>query len=248
MSNKIPISIIAPVYNEGSNIALFFREIEKVVKIKHEVLIIFDFDDDDTIPIVKKLQKKFNNIKLIKNSFGPGIINACKTGFLKARGDFIVVMPADLTDDPSTINNMYKEVMKGIDIVCATRYSQGGKQVGGKLLKTTLTRLAGIATPFLLGIPTSDLTNGYKMYRRNVLKKINIQSNGGWEFAMEILIKAHLSGYKITEIPSTWKERSLGQSKFKLFKWLPKYIYWYVWGIIQRINKIVNISQNSNFL
>lgn len=248
MSNKIPISIIVPVYNEGSNIALFLQALEKAVKIKHEVLVIYDFDDDDTIPVVKKLQKKITNIKLIKSNFGPGIINACKTGFLKARGDFIVVMPADLTDDPLTINNMYNKAMKGFDIICATRYSRGGKQIGGKLLKTTMTRIAGITTPLLLGIPTSDLTNGYKMYRKAVMKKIKIQSTGGWEFAMEILIKANLLGLKITETPSTWKERSFGKSKFKLLKWLPRYIYWYEWGIIQRVKKFLNISTYSNSL
>lgn len=237
MLKRIPISIVVPVYNEGANITLFLQMLKKSLKIKHEVLIIFDFDQDNTVPIAKKLEKKSTNIRLIKN-MDRGIINACKTGFLKAKGNFIVVMPADLTDDPNTINNMYKEALKGFDIICATRYSHGGKQIGGKLLKTTLTRLAGMATPFLLNIPTSDLTNGYKMYRKTVLQKIDIQSKGGWEFAMEILIKAHLLGFKITETPSVWKERISGKSKFKLFKWLPRYIYWYLWGTTQRFKLV----------
>ena len=146
-------------------------------------------------------------------------------------------MPGDLADDPRTINNMYKLAKQDYDIVCGTRYSKGGKQLGGGLIKTVLSRIAGRMTPILLGIPTSDLTNGFKMYRNSLLDKINIESQGGWEFAMEILIKAHFMGFKITETPSTWTERSSGKSKFKLYKWLPRYIYWYWWGLSQRIMK-----------
>lgn len=235
MKIKLPISIIVPVYNEGSNIAFFIHALEKAVKIKHEVLIVYDFDEDNTIPVAKKLQRQFPNIKLTKNNLGSGLINACKTGIIQNKGDFIVIMPGDLADDPQTINQMYELAKKGFDIICATRYSRGGKKEGGVSFKSILSRLAGITTPLILGIPTSDLTNGYKMYKRIILEKIAIKSTGGWEFTMEVLIKAHLLGFKITETPSTWKERHYGKSKFKLFCWLPRYIYWYWWGINQRI-------------
>lgn len=235
MLEKFPISVVVPVYNEGSNIAIFLNSLESSVKIKNEVLIVFDFNEDDTVPVVKNLKKKFPNVRLVKNAWGFGLVNAIKTGFIKSLGEFIVVMPGDLADDPKTINKMYKLIKQGFDIVCATRYSKGGKQIGGRPIKTILSKVAGWTTPLLLGIPTSDLTNGYKMYRKKVLERINIQSLGGWEFAMEILIKAHFLGFKITETPSTWKERSFGKSKFKLFSWLPRYIYWYCWGITQRL-------------
>lgn len=238
--DKIYISIIVPVYNEGANIAKFIYDLETSVNIKHEVLIIYDFDKDDTIPVVKRLKSKFKNIKLRKNIFGSGLINACKTGFKKANANFIVVIPGDLADEPKTINKMYEIAEKGYDIVCASRYSRGGKQLGGSLVKSFLSKFAGLTTPVLLGIPTSDLTNGFKMYNRKIFKKINIESQGGWEFAMEILIKAHFLGFKITETPSIWKERSSGKSKFKLLKWLPKYIYWYFWGISKRSKFLLN--------
>ncbi len=237
MHPKLPISIIVPVYNEGSNIALFIQALERAIKIKHEIIIVYDFDQDDTVPVAKKLQYKFSNIRLIKNNLGRSLINACKVGFEKAKGSFIVVMPGDLADDPKAINNMYRLAKQGYDIVCGTRYSKGGKQLGGGLLKTILSRIAGLTTPVLLGIPTSDLTNGFKIYRKSILDKIDIESKGGWEFAMEILIKAHFMGFKITETPSTWKERSFGKSKFKLLRWLPEYIHWYWWGVSQRIMK-----------
>lgn len=232
---KLPISILLPVYNEGDNITKQINEIEKKLEYKHEIIIIYDFDSDNTVPPVRALQNKFANIVLLRNSYGSGLINAVKSGFNAARGRAVVVMPADLADSPSTINKMYRLIIDGCDIACATRYSKGGKKMGGTFIKTTLSRLAGLLTPLLLGIPTTDIANGFKMYRRKVLEKVNIESTGGWEFSMEIVIKAYSMGFKVGEIPTVWRDRTSGKSKFKLFKWLPFYIRWYIWGVGQRL-------------
>lgn len=232
---KLPISILLPVYNEGDNITKQINEIEKKLEYKHEIIIIYDFDSDNTVPPVRALQNKFANIVLLRNSYGSGLINAVKSGFNVARGRAVVVMPADLADSPSTINKMYRLIIDGCDIACATRYSKGGEKMGGTFIKTTLSRLAGLLTPLLLGIPTTDIANGFKMYRRKVLEKVNIESTGGWEFSMEIVIKAYSMGFKVGEIPTVWRDRTSGKSKFKLFKWLPFYIRWYIWGVGQRL-------------
>lgn len=232
---KIGISIILPVYNEGENITKQLEEIEKVIKTKHETLIVYDFDGDDTVAPVKKLQKKYQSIFLVKNNIGPGLINAVKTGFKKAIGEVVVVMPADLADNPKTINAMYQKIKEGFDIVCATRYTKGGRKIGGDILKTNLSKMAGLFTPLLLGIGITDISNGFKMYRREVFKKIKIESTGGWEFSMEIVIKANNLGFKICEVPTVWRDRISGKSKFKLLKWIPKYLRLYLWGMWLRL-------------
>lgn len=235
MKKRILISVILPVYNEGKNISEQIEELEKTIATKHEIVIVYDFDEDDSVIPVKKLQKKYNHIILVKNIFGGGLINAVKTGFEKAKGDFVVVMPADLADDPQTINKMCQKMNKGYDVVCATRYSKGGRKFGGGLIKTTLSRLAGLLAPLLLGIPTTDIANGFKMYRKQVLEKIKIESRGGWEFSMEIVIKAHKAGFKVCDVPTVWRDRVSGKSKFKLLKWLPYYLKWYLLGIAYRL-------------
>lgn len=233
---KINLTIILPVYNEGKNISSVVSTINKKIKIAKEVLVVYDFEKDDTVPVVKKLQKKYKDLKLIKNNIGKGILNAIKSGFNNAKGDILVVMPADLADNPETINKMYEKIKGGYDLVCATRYTKGGKKYGGGVIKSTLSRLAGLSAPLILGIPTTDLSNGFKMYRKELVKKIEIVSDGGWEFATELTIKANKLGYKITEVPSTWKNRVNGKSHFKLRKWLPKYIRWYIYGIKTRLS------------
>ena len=230
------ISIVLPVYNEGGNITRQIEELEKIIRYKNELLIVYDFSGDTTIPYVKTLQAKFKNLRLVKNIYGRGVINAVKSGFLKSSGDAIVVMPADLADEPKTVNKMYEGILGGLDIVCATRYAKGGKKFGGGFVKTTLSRLAGLATPLLLGIPTSDIANGFKMYRRKVVDTIKIESTGGWEYSCELIIKSNHAGFKIGEVPTIWRDRTHGVSKFKLLKWLPKYIRWYIYGVLLRLN------------
>lgn len=229
------ISIILPVYNEGKNIAKQIRAIAGEIRNSYEILIIYDFDEDDTVPAVKKLQNKNLSIKLIKNIFGRGLVNAVKTGFNTARGDVLVVMPADLADDPDTVVKMFKKIEEGFDIVCATRYANGGKKIGGGIVKTTLSRIAGLLTPIMLGIPTTDIANGFKMYRKKVIDSIEIKSTGGWEFSVELIVKANQKGFKVGEVPTIWLDREQGKSKFKLLKWLPYYLKWYLLGIFYRL-------------
>lgn len=235
-SNKhFDISIILPVFNEGKNITRQIEAIEKTIRFNHEVLIIYDFDEDNTVPAAKKLAKKYATILHVKNIFGKGLIKAVRTGFEKARGDFLVVMPADLADNPNTINRMYEKIQQGFDIVCATRYAKGGRKIGGGIVKTTLSRIAGLLTPVMLGIPTTDIANGFKMYRKKVIDDIKIKSSGGWEFSVELIVKANQKGFKIGEVPTVWLDREQGKSKFKLLKWLPYYLKWYLLGIVYRL-------------
>lgn len=229
------ISIIVPVFNEGENITEMITGLEKTVQHHHDVFIIYDFDQDNSVSPAKRLARRFSNVHVVKNQFGGGVFQAVKTGFVHAKGDIVVVMPADLADDPHVINDMHEKLQEGYDIVCATRYALGGRRLGGGVIKPWLSRFAGTFTPFLLGIPTTDLTNGFKMYRRRVLEDIRIESGEGWVFSMELVIKAHHRGFAITDVPSVWKDRTRGQSKFKFWKWLPRYLHWYFYGVIRNL-------------
>lgn len=231
------ISIVIPVLNERENIREAVIKIKTTLKFPHEILIVYDFAKDNTVPIVKALQVKHDNLRLIFNQRG-GLVNAVKTGFRNAKGQALVVLSPDAADDPITINKMYEKFKIGYDIICATRYSKGGKRLNQGSVKKMLSQTAGSLTPFFLGIPTRDITNGFKMYRKEVIEKIQIESNGGWEFALELIIKANNLGFRITEVGSVSRNRKFGRSKFKLFKWLPKYIYWYLYGASLRLKNL----------
>ena len=224
------LSIIIPVYFEEDNILPELEEIKKKVKTSYLIIIVYDLDNDPTIGVVKKYIKKnkYKNILLKKNNVGSkrGVINAIKTGINVTKTNTIVVSMADLSDDIGKIDKMYQLIEKGFDIVCASRYMKGGKQIGGPFFKSLFSRLAGVSL-FYLGLPTHDPTNAFKMYRKSIFNRIKIESNGGFEYSLEVIVKAHKNGYKIAEVPATWRDRTTGKSKFKLLKWLPKYLRWY---------------------
>lgn len=233
------LSLIVPVYNEADNISKLVNRASREIRFPYRLIVVYDFDKDNTIPIVKKLQKKYPYIELIKNNYGSGqgVINAIKTGFNQIKTGAVVVIMADLADDLTTINAMFEKIQQGYDVVCGSRFSPGGKKIGGPLIKSLLAKMAGLLTPILLGIPTKDITNAFKMYKKKVLDAITIKSCGGFELAMEIVIKAHNRGFKVTEVPTVWRDRTVGVSRFKFFAWLPHYLYWYVWGFSQRVCK-----------
>lgn len=231
------LSIVLPVYNEAENILQTLSEIHQHIFIPHEILIIYDFDEDNTLSVLTPSIISQHSIKLIKNIYGRGVLNAIKTGFQFAQCEAVLVMMADLSDDLSTVHLMYQKLISGCHVVCGSRYMPGGRQIGGPFLKRNLSRFAGLILHHFFGFPVHDLTNSFKMYSKKLLNHISIQSTGGFELGMEILIKAYILGYRITEVPTVWRDREKGKSKFKLMKWIPKYGYWYIYAIYHLLKK-----------
>ena len=79
-------------------------------------------------------------------------------------------------------------------------------------------------------LPTHDPTNSFKLYRKSFLEKTEIESDGGFELGIELVVKAHVSGGRVVEVPTTWRDRVAGKSNFKLWKWLPKYLRWFFYA------------------
>ena len=229
------LNIIIPVYNEAENIKATLDEIESKIAIPRQIFVIYDFEGDTTLPVVRELMQEKDNIVLVKNKFGRGVLNAIKTGFETVDDGVVLVVMADLSDELSRASLMFDKINEGYDIVCGSRYMKGGRQIGGPKLKGLISRLAGVSLHYITGIPTFDITNSFKMYTKKVLDDVEIESNGGFELGMEIVVKAFFKGYKIAEVPSIWREREKGKSRFKLFKWLPKYIHWYLFALRNRI-------------
>ena len=149
------------------------------------------------------------------------------TGFNQvARGPVLVVM-ADLSDDLGQVDSMLALYRQGYQVVVGSRYMKGGSIEGGPWFKQFLSRMAGLTLHWFRGIPTHDATNAFKIYDRDMLKSFTIESQQGFELNLELTIKAFLRGYRIAEVPSRWKDRSQGESRFRLWAWLPHYLKWY---------------------
>ena len=221
------LTIVLPVYNEPDNIGPVLGRIHDEVKTLAEVLVVYDFDEDTTVPVVRELQPDHPNVRLHHNTLGRGVLNAMKAGIAAARGEFVLISMADGSDEVELVDQMVELARDGADIVSASRYMRGGRQEGGPWLKRLLSRLAGLSLHWVGRLPIHDATNNFKLYRRSFLESVQIESRGGFELAIELSVKGDLAGRRLAELPTTWRDRTHGQSHFKLRAWLPLYLRWY---------------------
>ena len=235
--NNVPLGVIIPVYNEANNIGKTLTALEEKIKTPHCIYIIYDFEEDNTLPVVREYINKGLDLKLVRNP-KRGVVNAIKTGLRKAEENYLLVTMADMSDDYSVVDDMCDLMVKGYDVVCGSRYMKGGKQIGGPVIKKTISRIAGVSLKYVAGIPTHDITNSFKLYRKKILDTIDIQSDGGFEIGMELVVKAHFSGFKVAEIPCVWMDRQEGKSRFKILHWAPKYLRWYLYAVRKRLGQL----------
>lgn len=228
MSRDPRVSIVLPVYNEAENITPTLERLMAAVRSPMEVLVVHDFDEDTTVPVVSSLQPRMPQVRLHRNDLGKGVLAAMRSGIAAARAPYIVVSMADGSDEVEVIDRMIDLAEQGADVVAASRYMRGGRQVGGPLFKGLLSRVAGLTLQWFGRVGTHDATNNFKLYSRRYVDTVTIESQGGFELALELTVKAALAGRTVREVPATWQDRTAGQSRFRLRAWLPRYLRWYV--------------------
>ncbi len=222
------LHIVVPVYNEGANFPALRAALTGAIHSPFEVFVIYDFDEDNTIPAVQQvIQEGDARFQLLKNSVRPGVVGALLTGFAVAHSGPVLVVMGDLSDDLGKVDQMVDLYRQGFHLVAASRYMPGGAVQGGPFLKRNLSKWAGLTLHWLRGLPTSDATNAFKLYDAGMLNALTLESRGGFELSLEITVKAFLGGYRIVEIPTTWRDRTQGKSRFRLWHWLPLYLRWY---------------------
>ncbi len=225
------LTIVIPVYNEGAGFEALWRELTTHLQFPFCALAVYDFDADNTVPVVQSvIARGETRLSLVKNDVGRGVAGALRTGFNHVEQGPLLVVMADLSDDLAQVSRMLELYRQGYQVVVGSRYMKGGRIVGGPVLKQGLSRMAGVSLCWLRGIPTHDATNAFKIYDGAMLKQFTLESKRGFELNLEITVKAFLAGYRIAEIPSVWRDRTQGKSKFKFWSWLPRYLHWYFYA------------------
>ena len=232
------LSVVIPVYNEGENVLPTLRGLYRSVHTRpFEVLVVHDFDQDATVPVVERLAPEMPGLRLHRNRVGRGVLNALKSGLGAAEAPYVLVMMADGSDEPEIVDRMVDLARAGADVVSGSRYMTGGRQVGGPLVKKTLSRLAGLSLHWVGGIPTHDSTSNFRLYSRRLLDSVTIESGAGFELGLELTVKAHLMGMRVAEVPTTWRDRTAGESRFRMLDWIPHYLHWYRGGMAGRFRR-----------
>jgi dolichol-phosphate mannosyltransferase len=221
------VSIVVPVYDEGEAILGCLDRIFQSVTLPCEILVVYDDPSDSTLPYLEKYAKAESRLVPIYNTDGPGPARAIRFGTEHASAPVAVVTMADGSDDAEQIDELCKLVERGVVIAAASRYMSGGQQIGGPMLKSTLSRLAGLSLYWLARVGTRDATNSFKAYSTEFVRSVGIESDTGFEIGIELVAKARRLGLPIAEVPTIWLERAHGASNFKVARWIPRYLRWY---------------------
>jgi len=224
------LTLIMPVYNEGDAVIPVISTLFLTVHYPMQIFVVYDSPDDITVPTVKKLQKYFNDLHLVKNEWDRGVLNAIKTGFKNADTPYIGVWVAYHLDPFGILNSMIEKMENGCDLVSANRFTVDSKRARGNTVKKMFSYGGNIVLNKIIGMPISDITTSIKVYRKSMLDSLEIETvvNGGWAVSSEVAIKAAIKGYRMAEIPLEKKNINLihGLTNFKVLKQLPTYFRW----------------------
>ena len=229
----VELDIVIPVYNEGDAVLPTLRSLAAGVKTPFRVLLCYDRDDDKTLASVRGRADLPFEIVPVKNRTS-GAHGAVRTGFAASTAGAVLVLPADDDYNSGIIDPMVALSREGCDIVCASRFMPGGCMVGCPWLKAVLVRAAAFTLVHAAGLPTRDATNGFRLFSRRALDRVELESTVGFTYSIELLVKCHRLGWRIAEVPARWFERRAGQSRFRVLRWLPAYLRWYAYAFATR--------------
>lgn len=228
-------SILLPTYNEKENLPIIVWLIDKSMTENnhdYEIIIIDDGSPDGTLEAAKQLEKIYGSDKIVLRPRAKklGLGTAYIHGIKHARGDFVIIMDADLSHHPKYIPQFIKKQKEGnYDLVSGTRYIGDGGVNGWDFKRKLISRGANYLTQVLLRPGASDLTGSFRLYKKDVLQKL-VEScvSKGYVFQMEMIVRARKLGYKIGEVPITFVDRLYGESKLggnEIFQFVKGLLY-----------------------
>lgn len=240
------LDIIIPIFNEGKQIIKLLDQFNLKLQTEITIYLCYDNDDDNIFQNLDLLKNLKFEIKLIKNP-NKGPCTAVIEGLKKSNANCKIVFPADDFINIDLIDKMYnKHLNDDADIVVASRFIEGGSMKGCPLLKSILVRLASGTLYFFSSIPVRDASNGFRLFSQKLLNNVKLESKLGFAYSLELLVKCNRLKFKIVELPAQWEERSEGESRFKIFKWLREYLRWYFYGLKTywlKIEQPINLSK-----
>lgn len=209
MTNQLALSFIIPTKDEQDSVKLLYREIlaatEKLGK-TFEIIFVDDGSTDKTFEILRQLHQEDRRVKIIKHRGNFGKSVALQNGFDNAKGSIIFTLDADLQDDPKEIPHFLKKLDEGYDLVSGWKQKRLDPQVG----KVIPSKVVNFLARHLTGIEIHDTNCGFKAYRKEVIKNLNLYG----ELYRFIPIFAAKQNFKVGEIPVVHRKREFGKTKY----------------------------------
>ena len=222
------LSVIIPARNEAGNLEICIREIfEKLHKnkINHEILVIDDGSTDNTQRLLQKMMQQYPTVRYSKNHGEHGFGRAVRVGLSEFTGDAVAIMMADRSDSPQDLVNYWSKLQEGYECVFGSRFINGSKVHEYPKIKLFVNRMVNNMIRYAFRIETNDVTNAFKVYRREVIEGCKPFISPHFNLTVEIPLKAIIRGYSWVVVPISWKNRDTGVAKLKLREMGSRYFF-----------------------
>ena len=212
------LSVLIPALAEGPNLELMLPQLKLVldgIGAPYEILIVTSGPDEQT----RKAARLANAgvITQIERGYGGALL----AGFAASRGEYILTMDADLSHPPAVVADLWANRIEA-DVTVASRYVKGGRAIMPRS-RYVLSRILNMVFRRGLGLWVQDLSSGFRIYRRELVKGLRLDSRD-FDILVEILVKSHLRGLRVAELPFVYQPRQHGTSHARLFKFGLAYI------------------------
>jgi dolichol-phosphate mannosyltransferase len=228
------LSVVIPARDEEGAIEGTVRNLHAELSlhgVPHEIVVVDDHSSDGTVAVLRSLQSQIPALVSIANQGALGFGRTVAHGLARARGDAVVIMMADESDDCRDVVRYWTLLNEGWDCVFGSRFMPGGGVIDYPWLKRIINRVANFGIRLLFGIRYNDTTNAFKAYRSTVIEGCGPILAPHFNLTVELPLKAIVRGYTWTVIPITWRNRRLGVTKLKLREMGSRYFFiiMYVW-------------------
>jgi dolichol-phosphate mannosyltransferase len=228
------LSVVMPARDEEGCICSTVEHLHlelRLHNIPHEIVVVDDGSKDSTWKLLVDLKQRLPELAPVKNEGLHGFGRAIICGLDHARGDAMVIMMADESDDCRDVVRYWNELNKGWDCVFGSRFSKGGGVIDYPKVKLFINRLANLFLKTLFAIRLNDTTNAFKAYRREAVDGCRPLISPHFNLTVELPLKAIVRGFSWTVIPITWRNRRVGEAKLKIREMGSRYLFicLYVW-------------------
>ncbi len=222
------LSVVIPARDEegriGATVEHLYVEL-RLHGIEHEIVVVDDGSTDSTWKILEGVKCRIPTLRAMQNSGAHGFGRAIIFGLDQARGDAVVIMMADESDDCRDVVRYWEILNQGWDAVFGSRFIRGGGVIDYPPHKLFINRLANLFLRIMFRVPLNDFTNAFKAYRAKVIDGCRPFLSPHFNLTIEIPLKTIVRGYSWTVMPITWRNRRSGISKLKIREMGSRYLF-----------------------
>ena len=232
------LSVVIPGHNEEGSIEQTVRAFHDTLKkerIKHEILVVNDNSTDNTEKILGRLSKEIPEVRYVNNTPPNGFGFAVRKGLESYTGDCVAIVMADMSDRPEDLVAYYFKMEEGnYDAVFGSRFIKGGKTIDYPRTKLLLNRFTNSIIRILFGVKYNDVTNAFKLYKRETLDGVRPFLSHHFNLTVELPLKVIVRGYSYGVVPNWWTNRKDGESKLKIKEMGSRYFYIILYCLIEK--------------